>query len=159
MYTIPQANARIAECAKYKRLDEARGVLEEAEGSGIANSYTYAIAINACVRCGAVEEGRGLLKRMKAKGLKVGVVAYTTLLKVTSLISRCTDASNSHHTSDAPYSCKRGSAVRAGSRRPRSSSRRWSAVGKSRTSAQRTLSSGDASWPVTSRLRADAWRT
>lgn len=70
-------NKRIALYASQKQLAEAKAAFQEAKQRGLANSHTFAAAINALVRCGEVTDAEQVLDDMA----DVDVVSYTTVMK------------------------------------------------------------------------------
>jgi pentatricopeptide repeat protein len=45
----------MAQHASRKQLIEAKEIFDKLESAGTANDHTYAVIINACVRCGDIE--------------------------------------------------------------------------------------------------------
>lgn len=78
---IVQRNNEIAALAKRKELTQAMRLFDAAVSEGLANSHTYAAALNANIRCGSIDGAEGVLLAMKKAGRKRDVIIYTTMMK------------------------------------------------------------------------------
>ena len=61
---VVEANKEMAQHASRKQLIEAREIFDKLESAGTANDHTYAVIINACVRCGDLESALKLHRDM-----------------------------------------------------------------------------------------------
>lgn len=91
---IVQLNNNIAQHANRKELDEAMALYKQAISDGIANSHTYAAAINANIRCGRLDGAEAVMHAMQKKGRKRDVIICTTMIKGYCMAGRLTDALN-----------------------------------------------------------------
>ena len=80
-------NNEIARHASKKELQQAISIFETMRAEDLANSHSYAAALNAYVRCGDIAGARKLFDEIRqSKRFKLDVISYTTMMK-----GYCTD--------------------------------------------------------------------
>eukprot|EP01038_Epipyxis_sp_PR26KG_P016761 gene16761-22933_t len=74
-------NNEIALCAKRKDLEQAMDLYRDALQRGVANSHTFAAAVNANIRCWNTTGAEEIIAEMARQGRKRDVIILTTLMK------------------------------------------------------------------------------
>lgn len=78
---LVQLNNEIAQHASRKDLEKAMKLYHVAIETSIANSHTYAAAMNANIRCGSMQGAEEVMEQMASRGRKRDVIICTTMMK------------------------------------------------------------------------------
>jgi pentatricopeptide repeat protein len=87
-----ESNNQLGQFARRKKLKEAETLFAKMEEKNQTNEVSFAVMMNAFVRCGQIEAAENILVRMVKQGYHASVISYTTLMKGLCSAGRLQDA-------------------------------------------------------------------